>query len=82
MLTEARPVVYDCILTTTTWLYPHIASAAKQANPLVETDTGKQQSTREEGHATKHEGGGARFCRALSPPARVLVSPSRWLAIW
>ncbi|GFS19475.1 DNA polymerase delta subunit 3-like [Elysia marginata] len=28
-----QPVVYDCLLTTTTWLYPHIASAAKQAKP-------------------------------------------------
>ncbi|GFR69594.1 hypothetical protein ElyMa_005635800 [Elysia marginata] len=36
MLTDLinwRPVVYDCLLTTTTWLYPHIASAVKQAKP-------------------------------------------------
>ncbi|GFS13038.1 Ral GTPase-activating protein subunit beta [Elysia marginata] len=36
MLTDLinwRPVVYDCLLTTTTWLYPHIASADKQAKP-------------------------------------------------
>ncbi|GFR60194.1 hypothetical protein ElyMa_005402200 [Elysia marginata] len=33
MLTDWRPVVYDCLLTTTTWLYPHIASPAKKAKP-------------------------------------------------
>ncbi|GFR57848.1 hypothetical protein ElyMa_000013000 [Elysia marginata] len=64
MLTDLinwRPVVYDCLLTTTTWLYPHIAIAAKQAKPSCRDGPqvnnkargrrGTQQSTREEGHA-------------------------------